>query len=350
MILSKKFNHVYISGIGVYVPPFRIKVAEIAKAWQQEGDKVSQSLGLTQKAVADYDEDSATMAVAASLNALNFFNLDKKDIGAVFVGSESHAYAVKPTSTIVGEWLGLNPEYFSADLQFACKAATAGIQIAAAMIEAGMIKTGLVIGTDKAQAKPGDALEYTAASGAVAILLSRNEGIARLKSTYSYSTDTPDFWRRQTQRYPRHAGRFTGEPAYFHHLKQAVSGLLNQSGKKISDFDRVVFHMPNAKFPVKLAKSLSIEPNQFQDGLTVKYIGNPYSASSLIGLTKVLADGRNDQEILLAAYGSGAGADSLWISQLRPGNSEFIQSVNTQLENQINIGYVDYLKKMEILT
>ena len=344
------FENVYISGLGVYIPPFRLSVTDIAQANHQDGNSIKTSLGITQKSVANIDEDPVTMAVSAAQIAINMSGISPTQINACFIGSESHPYAVKPSSTIVGQWLGLNPNLYTADLEFACKAGTAGLQIVAAMIESGLIEHGLVIGSDKAQSQPGDALEYTAASCAVALVLSRKQGLAKLNSTHSFTTNTPDFWRRAKKDFPCHAGRFTGEPAYFKHIKTCTAQFLQKINRSISAFDHVIFHMPNAKFPQKVAQGLKVTPAQLDLGLTVKFIGNSYSASSLLGLARVLLNSKKDQQILLTSYGSGAGSDSFWVTKTKSNLQKDINQLETQLKNNIPISYLDYLKNMEILS
>ncbi|OYT35425.1 hydroxymethylglutaryl-CoA synthase, partial [Archaeoglobales archaeon ex4484_92] len=202
-----------IISYGSYIPRYRISVDEIARVWGEDANTIKNGLGVIEKSVPDLDEDAATIAVEAAREAIKRVNIDARDIGAIFVGSESHPYAVKPTSTIVGEALGVGNSYFTADLEFACKAGTAGIQICYAMVKADMVKYGLAIGTDTSQARPGDALEYSASAGGAAFIIGRDP-IAEIEATYSFTTDTPDFWRRDLQPYPSHGGRFTGIPAY----------------------------------------------------------------------------------------------------------------------------------------
>ncbi len=298
-----------IVSYGTYIPRYRISVDEIARIWGEHAETIKSGLGILEKSVPDLDEDTATISVEAAREAINRCKINPKDIGAVFVGSESHPYAVKPTATIVGEALGIGNEYFCADLEFACKAGTAAIQICYAMVKADMIKYGLAIGADTAQAKPADALEYSASAGGVALIIGKSP-IAEIEATYSFTSDTPDFWRRDLQRYPSHGGRFTGLPAYFRHTISAARGLMEKYGYKPGDFDFAVFHQPNAKFPIRAARMLGIDTKKIEQGLVVRLIGNTYSASSLMGLAAVLDVAKPDQRILLVSFGSGAGSDA----------------------------------------
>ncbi len=174
---------------------------------------------MQEKAVAGLDEDVITMSIEAAQNALERAQIDPREIRAVWVGSESHPYAVKPSSTIVAESIGAAPNVQAADWEFACKAGTEAVQAGIGFVGSGMGRYVLAIGMDTAQGRPGDALEYTAASGGAAFLLGpAEESLALIQGSYSYVTDTPDFWRRAHQIYPSHGDRFTGEPAYFQHI------------------------------------------------------------------------------------------------------------------------------------
>jgi len=277
---------------------------------------------VTEKTVPDQGEDAFTMAVEAGRVALETSEIKSSQISAVFVGSESHPYAVKPTSGMVASALECHPFCHCADLEFACKAGTAGMQIVDSMVRSGQIEYGMAIGSDTAQGKPGDVLEYTAAAGAGAIILGpeNSEGvICRMENTLSFTTDTPDFWRASDKKYPEHAGRFTGEPAYFRHVEEALKGILEVSGLSISDVDHAIFHMPNAKFPSKVAKKFGFSGEQMKHGFIVLEIGNTYSACSLLGLINVLQNAKKDEKILLVSYGSGAGSDAFVFTMLKDG-------------------------------
>ena len=335
-----------IVSYGAYIPRFRIKVEEIAKVWGDNANSIIESLMVYEKSVPDTDEDTITIAVEAARNAVNRANVNPEKIGAVFTGSESHPYAVKPSSTIVAEAIGATPNLTAADFEFACKAGTAAMQACVGMTESDMIDLGLAIGADVSQGAPGDALEYTAAAGGVAYIIGKENILAKIESTYSFTTDTPDFWRREGKPYPEHGGRFTGEPGYFKHVTSAASGLMEMLGTKPSDYDYAVFHQPNGKFPTRVAKMLGFSSEQIKPGLVVSRLGNTYSGSCMMGLAATLDIAKPDDRIFMTAFGSGAGSDAFSFSvtdridEIRNG----APSVEELLANPIYIDYATYAK------
>jgi len=299
-----------IVGYGAYIPRNRIKVEEIAKVWGADAPSYKRGLMLEEKSVPSLDQDTITMSVEASKNALKRAGIDPVEIGAVYIGSESHPYAVKPSGTVLAEVLGATPEVHTADFEFACKAGTEGMYVALNLVKAGEMKFSLAVGADTSQGAPGDALEYSAAAGAAAFIFGRDNLIARVVDTYAFMTDTPDFWRREYQYYPQHGGRFTGDPAYFKHVTGAAKGMMAKVGMTAQDFAYVIFHQPNGKFPFRVGKMLGFQKEQIEPGWLVNKLGNTYSGSSPLGLTATLDIAQPGDKILLVSYGSGAGSDA----------------------------------------
>jgi hydroxymethylglutaryl-CoA synthase len=271
-------------------------------------------LPVKEKSVPGLDEDVVTMSIEAARNALARARIQAEEIRAVWVGSESHPYSVKPTSTIVAEAIGAVPNVQAADWEFACKAGTEAIVAAMGFVGSGMARYALAIGMDTSQARPGDALEYTAGAGGAAFIIGpAEESVAEIEATYSFVTDTPDFWRRADQKYPEHGQRFTGEPAYFKHITEAGHALMEATGMTAADYRFAVFHQPNTKFPQKVAGDLGFSKEQIQAGLLVPEIGNTYSGAAILGLTAILDVAEPGDQILLVSFGSGAGSDAMSI-------------------------------------
>ncbi len=305
--LMQSDRKVGIIGYGAYIPRYRLPGAEVARVWTNNlsGSPVKE------KAVAGIDEDVTTMSIEAARNALARARIDPQAIRAVWVGSESHPYAVKPTSTIVAESIGTSASIQAADWEFACKAGTEAVQASIGMVGSGMNAYTLSIGMDTAQGRPGDALEYTAASGGAAFIIGlAEEACAVYQGSYSFVTDTPDFWRRSGETYPSHGDRFTGEPAYFNHTTSSAQTLMDMMGTTAADYTYAVFHQPNVKFPSRAAAMLGFQPEQIETGLLANEIGNVYSGSCMVGLTAILDIAEPGDRILMVSYGSGAGSDS----------------------------------------
>lgn len=341
--LLKPDRSVGIAGYGAYVPAYRLPGKEIARVWtnNMSGSPVKE------KAVAGLDEDVITMSIEAARNAMKRAEIDPALIRAVWVGSESHPYAVKPTSTVVAESIGATTDIQAGDWEFACKAGTEAMQAAIGFIGSNMAGYAMSIGMDTAQGRPGDALEYTAAAGGAAFLMGPAENsVAVVQGSYSYVTDTPDFWRRAEEKYPSHGDRFTGEPAYFRHVTSAGKKMMEMMGTQASDYDYAVFHQPNVKFPERAGKMLGFSPEQVQTGLLANEIGNVYSGSCMIGLTAILDVAKSGDRILMVSYGSGAGSDAfdLIVTDLNEARKNKAPSTRSYIERRHEIDYALYTR------
>ena len=342
----KPNSDVGIYGYGAYVPMYIVESGAIASVWGKLTTPIKS------KRFACIDEDSITIAYEAARLAIESSGAPPERIGAVFIGSESKPYAVKPSGTVLAEALGITPKTLSSDFEFACKAGTEAIQIVMGLVSSGMIEYGLAIGSDTAQGRPGDELEFTAAAGGAAFIISKVEKgvLAEIEASVSYVTDTPDFWRRSGEKYPKHLYRFTGEPAYFHHIISAVNMLFEEYGYTENDFDYAVFHQPNAKFPQRVARILGFDKEKVSHGLLSPIMGNAYSGSSLLGLAAILDVAKPGERILIASFGSGAGSDAMsmivtdLIEERRPE-----KSVAKYLAKSIIRDYSSYVKNRDKL-
>jgi hydroxymethylglutaryl-CoA synthase len=341
--LMKPDHPVGIVGYGAYIPRYRLPASEVARVW-------TNGMGGTpiqEKAVAGIDEDVITMSIEAARNALARAAIDPRQIRAVWVGSESHPYAVKPSSTIVAESIGAAPNIQAADWEFACKAGSEAMQAAIGMVGSRMAHYALSIGMDTAQGRPGDALEYTAAAGGAAFIVGpAAESLAVFQGSYSYVTDTPDFWRRSHETYPTHGDRFTGEPAYFKHTLSAGSAMMEMMGATAKDYRWAVFHQPNVKFPSRAAQMLGFNEEQIQPGLLSGEVGNVYAGSSLLGLTAILDCASPGDRILMVSYGSGAGSDAfdILVTDKVEERKRKAPSTRTYIERRTEIDYALYTR------
>ncbi|MEZ4593279.1 MAG: hydroxymethylglutaryl-CoA synthase [Chloroflexota bacterium] len=341
--LMKPDRPVGIVGYGAYVPRYRLPASEVSKMWTNG----TGGTPIVEKAVNGLDEDVITMSIEAARNSLLRARINPQEIRAVWVGSESHPYAVKPSSTIVAEAIGAVPNTMAGDWEFACKAGTEAMQAAIGFVGSGMARYAFSIGMDTAQGRPGDALEYTAAAGGAAVLLGpAAESVAIINGSYSFVTDTPDFWRRAHAEYPSHGDRFTGEPAYFKHVQGAAEMLMESIGTKSDDYDWAVFHQPNAKFPERVAAQLGFSKEQIKPGLLSPRIGNTYSGSTMIGLTAILDIAKPGDRILMVSYGSGAGSDAfdIEVTDKLPEVQNLATTTEAYISRRTEINYATYTR------
>jgi len=341
VINLRTIKDVGIIGYGAYVPFYRLEASEVNRVWGGSG------VPIEEKSVVAPDEDTITIAVECAKQAVKRASIDPYEIGAVFVGTESKPYAVKPSGTIVAEAIGATPNVSTADYEFACKAGTEAMQNCIGLVGSGMHKYAMAIGADTAQGRPQDALEYTAACGGAAFIFSEKseETVAYLESSYSFVTDTPDFWRRSKEMYPRHGNRFTGEPAYFKHINEASKGLMNETGYQAEDFKYAVFHQPNTKFPIKAARSLGFNMDQINPGLVVPKIGNTYAGSTPVGLAATFDVAEPGEKIFAVSYGSGSGSDAfVFTVQEAIEHKRAGPSVMSFIKRKRYVDYATYLK------
>jgi len=337
---KKEYDTPGIVGYGVYVSKFRIKD------------------GIMERSIPFIDEDAVTAAVEAGKMALIHSGADHSLVGKVYVGSESNPYAVKPIASKVAQVLKLGREETTdgmqsvdaIDTEFACKAATSMFKDAASLVYYPGAHTAytMTIGADNSQAAPrdelGGELDLFVGYGGSAFIFGMHDVIAELEGWYSCTSDTPDFWRRDREPYPRHGGRFTGEPAYFKHVLKACRKLMEQLNLELSDVNYFISHQPNIGFPVKVAEELGFKEDQYMPGLQVAKFGNTYSGSSPIGLAAVLDRAKPDERIIIVSYGSGAGSDAyslLTTSQIEEKRRRQKFNIQHQIENE-HIEYVDY--------
>ncbi len=340
-------DKVGIVGYGSYIPRNRIKLETIAEVWGASAPHMKKGLMLYEKSVPGHDQDVITMSVEAARNALKRCSIDPKDIGSIYIGSESHPYAVKPSGTTVAEAINATPDIHCADYEFACKAGSEAMFVCSQLVKAESVKYGLAIGADTSQGQPGDALEYSASAGAAAYIFGNDNLLAELMYTHSFMTDTPDFWRREHEFYPKHAGRFTGEPAYMRTVLGCANALLDKSGMKPEDFKYAVFHQPNGKFPMRIGGMLGFSKEQMETGWLVPWLGNTYSGASPIGLTAVLDVCDPGDHLFMCSYGSGAGSDGFIFKvtdKIKEVQDKAVKTRKMLDENKRYLSYGEYAK------
>ncbi len=312
-----------ISSWGVYIPPYRYALGDGRKGM----------------ALFDPTEDVITMGYEASRMALERMNLHPSQVDGVRLSCENTPYSVKPLSGIIKDLLGAGSTYsISFDIGFAC---LGGIQAIWESYLNCFISTmhpegihELSIGTDYSIYPENTDAELTQGSGAACFVISDDRVIATIEDWASLITDTPDFYRRDGQRFPNYYDGFT-KKVYLHHVHEVGSRL-----KHLKESRFVVFHMPYGGLPREVARKLGLAKDQYLTpiDLITKNVGNAYTASVLIALAWALENAEIGDLITAIGYGSGAG--SLGITFRIVGDPKRLLNKGLTVTEQINQGHL----------
>lgn len=307
-----------IISYGEWLPFVRLKVEDISAVWQNTSlSTIVKTRRLTERAVLQPNEDSNTMAVGAARRAIMMAGGTVDDVDAVLLGTCTNPYDTRASVTVTQEALAIKKSVFSSDLQFGGKSGTTAMQMGMALINSGMAKQALAIGSDtiNRHTAPGTIHEYAASAAAVAVILGSKGVIAEIKATASYSSDLSDFFRVEGDRYIQD-NSFCGQPypefeiGMMAHVQEATEAVFASTGLQPKDFTYAVFQQPYGSIPYLLGDRLGFTEKQISPAVVSDKIGDCGSASALLGLANVLDMAKPGEKILLCSYGFGAGADA----------------------------------------
>jgi len=286
-----------IIAFGAYIPLYRMGPG--TKGWR----------GSNEKAVANYDEDSLTMAVAATMDCLT--GIDRNTVDAVYFASTTSPYLEKQAAATIVAAADLPKEIFTADFGNSLRSGTIALKAALDAVRAGSSKRALVVASDLRVPGAGSELEEVLGDGAVALVLGSSDVAVEIEDCYSISDEIHDVWRAQDTRIHAAEDRFALEKGYFDILPQAVSGLLKRNNFTLKDFTKAVFYGPSPRRHTEMVRMLGLDPkNQVQDPLFTS-VGNTGAAFTLMMLVAALEKAKSGDRILLANYSNGADAFSL---------------------------------------
>jgi 3-hydroxy-3-methylglutaryl CoA synthase len=292
-----------ITSYGAYVPRYRIdrKIVYAAMGWL---DPATAMPG--EKAVANFDEDTLTMAVAAGIDCLNGSAREKVD--GLFLATTTAPYVERQNAGIVSSALDLRSDIRTADFADSIKAGTAALISACDAIEAGTAKSIMLCASECSKAKAGGAEEETYGDGAAALLLGDGGVIASLESSHSVSYDFVDRWRAKTDESPRvWESRFIRDVGYTKFIPEAISGLLVKCDLSIKDIAKIVYPCLYAREYAAIGRGLGTDPGQIQQEM-LSAVGDTGTAHPLMALVAALEDAKPGDKIILASYGNGSDA------------------------------------------
>ena len=281
-----------ISSFGGYVPRYRL--GSESAGWESAG----------QRSVANFDEDSVTMAVAAGIDCLN--GQDRNLIDGLLFATTTPPYAEKQCASIIAAALDLRRDIFTADITDVLRAGTTAMKSALDSVTAGSAKNVLVIASDSRQGAPKGEAERNSGDGAAAFIISGEDLLAEQAGAYTITENMMDTWRSAGDQFVRSwEDRFAIEEGLERILGEAVSGFMEKEGLAVTDVTKLALYSPDARRHGQLARHLGFQPEQIQDSLFGR-LGNTGAAFPLMLLASALENGAPDQLLLTVSYGDGS--------------------------------------------
>ena len=290
-----------IRSYGAYIPLYRLDRSEIQKAWRSPFPVPGE------KAVANFDEDSLTMAFAAGWDCLRGIN--RQEIDGLFFASVSPPYKEKQSSTTIAGAMGLRRDILAIDFTGSLRAGTIAIRAAIDAVKAGSARNILVTAADLRLAGANSLNEMFLGDGAGAVLISSDAVAAEYIGGYTVSEDFFDQWRSDKDTFVRAVEeRFVREGGYTRIVPEAMNGALDLCGLKVQDIAKVACYTDDPRHLNSAAKIMKFDPAQIQDTLFMS-VGNAGNAVPLMVLTSVLEDSKTGDNVMVCGYGDGC--DSL---------------------------------------
>jgi 3-hydroxy-3-methylglutaryl CoA synthase/uncharacterized OB-fold protein len=291
-----------ICSYGGYVPRFRLnrKLIFQAMGWMNPAT-IGNARG--EKAVANFDEDPITMAVAAGIDALN--GMDRSAVQGLYFASTCMPYKERLNAGIMTAALGFNDKIRAADFAGGIKAGTSAMISALEAVESKRLDNVMVCASDCRLGKPASPQEMIFGDTAAAVVVGSQNVIAEYKGAFSTTYDFVDHYRGADAACDRQwEDRWIRDVAFGQLVPEAVQGLLDQLGMKMADFAKVIFPCIYTPARKKLGKILGFAPEAEQDNLQAQ-IGDSGSAHAMVMLVAALEEAKPGDNLMVTSFGSG---------------------------------------------
>lgn len=318
---------------GGYVPRYRLNRMAVFQAmgWFNPAN-LAYARG--EKAVANYDEDSLTMAVAAGLDCLK--GVDPSRVEGIYLASTTLPYKERLNSAIAAVALGLGEEIRAADFASALKSGTTALLSALEAVEAKTSNNILVCASDCRLGKAGSMQEMVFGDGAAALLVGQEDVVAEFKGSYSITSDFVDHFRGDAARFDRSwEDRWIRDEGYDKLIPAVIKGLVEKYGLNLSDFAKVIYPCHYEREHAKIASMLGLSQECVQ-GTMLNEIGDTGSAQSLMMFVRALEEARLGDKILLVSFGSGC--DALWFEVTGSPEVKGRKGIRGYLERKADLG------------
>lgn len=300
-----------IVSFGAYLPRLRLDRMSImaAMGWLAPG-LFSAAQG--ERTMCNWDEDSLTMAVAASQDCLS--GVDKSNIDAVYMASTSMPFADRANAGILAASLNLSDAIASADFTSTQKAGTSALATALGVVKGGEKKCILVTASDHRRTKSAWFHEMWFGDGAASLLVGDKDVIAECLGMNSVTHDFVDHYRGSDEKYDYNwEERWIRDEGYTKIYTQAIGGLLQKTGVDIKDVSKLCYPCFLGRAHGAIGKKLGAAPEQIAGNMHAE-TGECGVAHPLVLLARELESAKPGDKIIVAGFGQGSDAVLLQVT------------------------------------
>src|SRR5262244_3273066 len=290
-----------IVAYGAYVPRLRLSRHAVYEAnkWFAAGLR---GLAKGERSMANWDEDSITMAVEASRDCLTSHKAE--DVRSLYFASTTHPFKDRQNAGVVGTALSIEQNLLASDVGGSQKAGTSAL-IAGLNASKNGGGPALVAAADKRLARVASSNEMNYGDGAAALLCGTENVIAKLVGHHSVSMDFVDHFRGDETAFDYGwEERWIRDEGYSKIVPATVKALLEKTGVKAADIAHFILPCPFAKLDQTIAKQCGIDPAKTRDNLAAT-VGDSGAAHALLMLVHALESAKPGEKILVAQFGQG---------------------------------------------
>jgi 3-hydroxy-3-methylglutaryl CoA synthase len=327
---------------GAYIPTYRIDRRIIADAWGRRALKGERSL-------ANNDEDSLTMAVAASMNCLN--DRSREDIDGFNFATTTAPYQEKMSASLIATALDCARQIPTCDFGNSLRSGTAALRAAHDAVKCGATTNHLVVAADQRSAYPKSDEEQTFGDGAAAVVIGSEDVVATIEGQCAINNEMLDVWRKPGDPHINMwEGRFVQSEGYTAHIEEVIRALLDKYALNAEDISKVILPAPSERLITTIARAFKFDANtQLQDAL-LSNVGYCGCAQPLMMLCHAIEQSKPGDLLLLTAYGDGADAFLFKVTE-KVTEKVHRYGIETLLQNKLMLpAYGRFLSYKDIVT
>lgn len=294
-----------ITSYGAYLPRLRLDRMSIYRHMGWFAPAVIM-VAQGERSFCNWDEDSVTMAVAAARDCLK--GMDKRAVDGLYLCSTTLPFADRLNAGIVKTALNLRDDLVAQDLTSCLKSGTTGLIAALSAIRSGDLHRGLVVASDRREARAAYFYEMWFGDGAAALAVGDSDVIAEFKGSYSVNRDFVDHFRGERNAYDyMWEERWVRDEGYAKIIPEAVAGLFGKLSITMDDVDKFIFPCCFKTEHARIARSLGATPEKVAENLH-EVCGEIGSAHPLAMFVKALEEAKPGDRLLVAGFGQGCDA------------------------------------------